>query len=230
MTDEEFFAWLDGELEGAEADRVAAAVAADPALQARADAHRAMTDGLRSAFQPVADSASAPPSFGAGSESKSPRKAANENDRWHFGFPQWGAMAASLVLGLLIAPAVLNRPSGPVATDGAKLTASGDLDRALDTQLASAEDGQQIRIGLTFRDKSGEVCRTFSGKLGTGLACRDGEEWRLLSIFGPASGASTDYRMAAGDDPRMSEYVDRLIAGEPLDAAGEKAAMDAGWR
>ena len=43
MTDEEeFFAWLDGELDGAAAAKVAARVAADPALAEEARLHRAL--------------------------------------------------------------------------------------------------------------------------------------------------------------------------------------------
>ena len=51
MTDEElFYAWLDGELDGEEAEQVAARVAADPALNAKAEQHRALAASLRGAF------------------------------------------------------------------------------------------------------------------------------------------------------------------------------------
>jgi hypothetical protein len=36
--------------------------------------------------------------------------------------------------------------------------------------------------------------------------------------------------MAAGSDPRLAALVDDMIAGEPLDGAGEAAARQAGWR
>ncbi|MBT8409277.1 MAG: hypothetical protein KJN93_06605, partial [Alphaproteobacteria bacterium] len=51
--EEEFFAWLDGELDADAAARVAARVEADPALRTLADEHRAMTHDLRAAFDPV---------------------------------------------------------------------------------------------------------------------------------------------------------------------------------
>jgi anti-sigma factor RsiW len=46
VTDETFFAWLDGELHGDEAAKVSAEVAADPALAAKAEQHRAMQQRL----------------------------------------------------------------------------------------------------------------------------------------------------------------------------------------
>ena len=60
MTDEQFFAWLDGELDGEEAARVAALVAADPALTEQARAHRALGEQLRGAFAPVMAEVEAP--------------------------------------------------------------------------------------------------------------------------------------------------------------------------
>ena len=51
IADEKFFAWLDGELDGAEAEKMAAKVAADPELQALAAQHRALAARLTSAFR-----------------------------------------------------------------------------------------------------------------------------------------------------------------------------------
>ena len=36
-------------------------------------------------------------------------------------------------------------------------------------------------------------------------------------------GQSSDYRMAAGQDPRLSELIAQMIVGEPFDAAQERA-------
>ena len=55
VSDETFFAWLDGELNAAEAARVAAEVAADRRLSAMAEEHRAMQARLKGAFDPVLD-------------------------------------------------------------------------------------------------------------------------------------------------------------------------------
>lgn len=226
MTEEdEFFAWLDGELAPADAARVEARVAADPALVAQAEAHRAMTAGLRGAFAPVMTSRSEVVDFAA--------RRADRARHIPAGLPQWTAIAATLVVGLGLGTMVGGRGTSdaPVAIEGGQLIAVAALDKALDRQLASADQsGVTARIGLTFRDRQGKLCRSFSGDPGSGLACRDGDAWRIEGLFGATGEAAGAYRMAAGGDPRLASLVDGTISGEPLDAADEAAAQDKGWR
>ena len=228
IDDEKFFAWLDGELDPAEAQCVAAAVAADPILAARAEQHRGLASGLRGAFDPLLQDAPPPPRFGevvdlaARRELRAPPQ---------FGVPQWAAMAATLVLGVVIGgPLLGGGDSGPVMVERGRMVAAGDLDQALDVQLASAPVESPVRVGLSFKDRAGQYCRSFSADGAAGLACRDGGQWRLESMFAAPAGQGGDYRMAAGEDPRLAELIDQRIAGEPLDAEGEAAAQKAGWR
>jgi hypothetical protein len=83
---------------------------------------------------------------------------------------------------------------------------------------------------MTYRDKSGAICRTFQDEGSSGLACREGGDWRIRGLFQGAEGQSSDYRMAAGPDPRLMDIVDESIAGEPFDQAQEEAALESGWR
>ncbi|MEE4454473.1 transcriptional regulator [Novosphingobium resinovorum] len=53
VTDEEFAAYADGELAGPDADRIAAAIASDPALAARLDAECRLRQTLHAHFAPV---------------------------------------------------------------------------------------------------------------------------------------------------------------------------------
>jgi hypothetical protein len=117
----------------------------------------------------------------------------------------------------------------PVAVDGSKLYAAASLDQALDTQLASAPTGD-VRIGLTFRDRSGAICRSFTDAAAAGLACRTGDRWQLRGLFAAPEGQSGDYRMAAGMDPNLAALVDSTIAGAAFDEAQEKAAKAKGWK
>ena len=233
IDDEQFFAWLDGELDAAAAERVAATVAASPELTARAEQHRQLKTGLRAAFEPVAAGAPAPPrfepaeiiDFGA-------RATARQRRRGWFSAPQWAAMAASLALGL-IAGMQLNGGDGadsPVAVEGGQLVAAAGLREALDHRLASAPAGEGARIGLTFRNADGHICRSFTDAAASGLACREGDEWRIRGLFESGEGQGGDYRMAASGDPRLAALVDQAIAGEPFDAAQEQAAQERGWR
>lgn len=233
MTEEEqFFAWLDGELKGDEAQQVAARVAASPELTRRAEQHRGMVANLRQAFQPVADMAAEPPSFQSAEVIDFGARAAERERRLSWlAVPQWAAVAASLAIGLVVGTQI-NRErhsDPPFAVDGGQLVAAAALEEALDTRLANAPAADGPRVGLTFRDGSGRICRSFTDPLAGGLACREGDQWRLRGLFPAPEGQSGPYRMAAGNDPRLSALIDEMISGEPFNAAQEKAALDRDW-
>lgn len=230
IDDEEFFAWLDGELEGDAAERVAAAVAASPALTAKAEGHRQLATGLRGAFDPVMEATTPPPRFQTAELIDfDARATARESRRSWLAAPQLAAMAASLAIGILIGTQFIGRADSPVAVKGERLVAVAALDRALDTRLASVPAGDDTRIGLTFRDATGRICRSFTAAAASGLACREGDGWHIRGLYPVAEGQTGSYRMAAGEDPRLSGLIDATISGEPFTAAQEKAALEADW-
>lgn len=229
IEDEEFFAWLDGELADEHAARVAAQVAASPELTAKAAEHRRLAASLRGAFEPVLQAA--PPSFHTAEVIDfGARAIAGERRRSWFAPAQWAAMAATLALGLVVGQFIGERSGSPVQIRDNMLVAAASLDGALDRQLASTGGSEDVRIGLTFRESSGRICRSFTDSASSGLACRDGGQWRIRGLFPAAEGQAGDYRMAAGEDPRLAALIDKAIAGEPFDAAQEKAARETGWR
>ena len=231
IDDELFFAWLDGELDQESADRVAAAVAASPELTAKAEQHRRLAAGMRGAFDPVMQFTTPPPQFQTAKLVDFGARAAGRERRRNWpAAPQWAAMAASLAIGVLIGTQFVGRPDSPVAVEGEMLVAAAALDRALNTRLASVASGDGTRIGLTFRDASGRICRSFNDAASSGLACREGDQWRLRGLFPAAEGQAGDYRMAAGEDPRLAALIDETISGEPFDAVQERAALEADWR
>ena len=228
--DEKFFAWLDGELGPAEAAEMKARVAADPELNRLAEQHRALGAQLRGAFDPIA----AKPVPGHLQAALHPSAevidlAAVKRGRSVPSLPQWAAMAATLALGIFVGTMVPQSSSAPVEVQGGKLYAAAGLDRALDTQLASAPTGD-VRLGLTFRDQTGDICRSFTQPTTSGLACRDHGRWQLKGLFAAPEGQGNAYRMAAGMDPNLAALVDSTMAGEPFDAAQEKAAKARGWK
>lgn len=236
MTEEErFFAWLDGELPADEAEAVEREVAADPALRELARQHRAMADDLQRAFAPVLH-APVPETLKPGASEASdvvslkPRRAEDPRRFWK-ALPQWAAIAATLVLGIGLG-SLLDRSGspGPAQVEDGRLLASGAVAQALDTQLASAGTQGDVRIGLTFRDEAGAVCRSFETAAAAGLACRDGGAWHLRGLFAAPEGSATDYRMAAGANPQLMELVDTEMRGEAFDASQEAAAKRDGWR
>lgn len=230
IEDEEFFAWLDGELEGEAAGRVGTIVAADPELSARADQHRKLAVGLRTAFDPVVQESQASPRFGAAQVIEfGVRTAGRDRSRGWFGVPQWAAMAATLALGLVVGN-IVGGSSTPVQNRDGMLIAAAALDQALDRQLASAGAPDGVRVGLTFRDRQGAICRSFNDGAASGLACRADDDWRIRGLFQGPEWQGGGYRMAAGEDPRLAALIDETINGEPFDAAEEQAALDKGWR
>src|SRR6185295_5121793 len=82
---------------------------------------------------------------------------------WRMALPT----AAALTLGLIFGVGLdrVGTPQNPFVRDTAsgEMLARGPLARALDEQLASAGDQESVaHIGISFRSKSGDDCRTFT--------------------------------------------------------------------
>lgn len=234
MDDEKFFAWLDDELDDAAAARVAAQVAVDPELQRRAAAHNSMQARLGDAFAPIA-AAPIPATIFASTERGMvvDLAAARVRRSPRLGLPamaQWAAMAATLVLGLVTGSMLDRGSSSPIESQSGQLLASAGLARALDTRLASAPAATGPRIGLTFRGHDGTICRSFTDVAAQGLACRDGQDWRIRGLFQGTESATGDYRMAAGADPNLAALVDATRVGDAFDATQERQALTRDWR
>ena len=228
--DEKLFAWLDGELGPDDAAAMEAKVAADPELQRLVEQHRALGARLKTAFDPIAE-APLPERLQA---AVAPQAnvidfASAKRARSMPALPQWVAMAATLAIGVFVGMNVPGKQASPVELQGGRLYAAAALNQALETQLASAP-AREVRIGLTYRDQAGEICRSFTGEGGSGVACRAAGRWQVKGLVAAPEGQASDYRMAAGMDPNLAVLVDSTMAGEPFDAAAEKAARDRGWR
>ncbi len=157
------------------------------------------------------------------------RNAPVQSLRW--GVREWGAMAATLVLGVLLSWNFA--PSGSTlisARDGA-LVARGALANALDSQLASTQRAvDAVQIGLTFRNREGSYCRSFLVREAAtaGLACREGDEWHI-AVTAAAQLPAEGLRQATSLPAAVLSAVDERIAGEALDASDEENARLGGW-
>jgi len=220
-------AWVDGELDELAAARIARAVEADPEAAALAERHRAMKARFATAFGPIANEPVAMPtpepaqviSLAAVRAERQAQAAPPAKRSWAFG----GAIAASLLVGLL-AGQKIGQPAGLGDRPDA-LALSAPLAMALDSQLSG--DKGAIRVALTFKDRDGHYCRNFAGRNVSGIACRNGGEWRLRYAV-PGPDQTTDYRMA-GTDPGAAQLITTMMAGDPLDRPAEEAARKAGW-
>lgn len=238
MTTDEgrLMAWIDGELDSKAAAEVAAAVAGDPLLAEQVEAQLALAARLKAGFAPILtepvpsaiSAATKPPiaeiiDFAASRAKRDVARIAVANRRPM----KWMAVAATLVIGLVVGrwtglgvpPAIMEK--------GGVLVASGQLAKALDVQLASAQGDGPNRIMLSFKARDGRYCRSWELPEQKGVACRTGDTWRIAATVATTPGGN--YRMAAGDSALMAS-VDAMIAGEPLNADQERAAKTRGWR
>lgn len=260
FSDETLMAYADGELAEPEFSEVERAVRSDPAVAARVAQHQALRADVFAAFAPVADEPVPPRLVAAALPGKvadlgavraaraggthhaapSASHADAHGARRRWSWLEWGGVAASLAVGVLVGSVVLG--SGGKAGDGAggagvavagadgALVARGPLADALSRQLA-ADRGGAVDIGVSFAAKDGALCRSFTMSQTAGLACRSGDQWRLVMMTEADKGGSGEYRQAGSAMPSaVLEAIDARIAGATLDAQGEQAARQRGWR
>lgn len=243
FSDEILMAYADGELAEPARTEVECAMRADPAIAARVAQHKALRGDVFAAFAGVLNEPVPPRLQPVGGASnviqldsvRAARQPVRERRQWSW--PQWGAMAASLAVGVLAGTVAMNgRQSdselASVAGKGGALVAQGKLAGALSQQLASAApaDGD-VRIGVSFMARDGKYCRSFKTAAAAGLACRSGEEWRIPVLAESEPGATYAYRQAASaTPPAVLDAIDQRIAGATLDAGAERAALQRGWQ
>ncbi len=261
-------AWVDGELPPADQAAFEARLAREPALASAVARERALRARLQGAYAPVLDEpvpaglldllampdeapASSPPRSAANDPipigaNDTPRAALPHARRWHW--REWGAMAASLVLGVvfgarLLAPHPAAGGADTVALnvgDDGAITAHGALRDALEQHVAGTvlDPNSPIAVGLTFRNHAREYCRTFTlDTASSGIACKQSEGWVVANLE-HAAGTTTaaaaphpgTYRTAASPfSATLLQAVDAMREGDTLDAAAETAARAKGW-
>ena len=223
-------AYVDGELDLVRAKRLEKAMADDASLAKAVEAERTLRARLSAHFDPVAEEP-VPDRLAAllsDNVSLLDEQRSKKTARWYRrSVMQWGAMAASLVVGLMIGGTALNRDGGYVRDDGGILVASGELADALQTQLASTQGTDpKIRIGTSFAAKESGYCRTFESASLDGIACRAGKDWQLKQTL--SGNGTSAYRQASAG--ALAEAAAAMMAGEPMDAGAEKAATEKGWK
>lgn len=244
FTDETVMAYVDGELEPAARAALEAAMATDADLARRVASCRALTARLRGAFEPVmrepvpealiAAARKTPPAGATVTSLESARAARPQRPKKSWSWPEYGSLAASVAIGLIIGHFV-PWARDPLAVEHDQIVARGELAAALANQLASEQPrGAPVYIGVSFRSTEGSYCRTFAlqgGERLAGLACRDGGDWRVDVLARATGSASGGIDQAGSEMPEaVARAVDATIAGEAFDSAAETAARDRQWR
>ena len=250
FTDETLMAFADGELDAGTRHAVELAMRADPVLAAKVEQHILLRRDVFRAFARTLDepvphrlrlAATAPKVVHLDSVRMARKPVVVETPhRWSW--PEWGALAATLVVGVLAGTlgvfGVQGETTFAAAGSNGALTARGKLDTALTRQLASAPPAAGagasagVAIGVSFVAKDGQYCRTFAIGAAAGLACRSGGQWAIpvLADGGGAGNASGAYRQAGSAmPPAVLDAVDARATGPSLDARAEQAAARRGW-
>lgn len=232
---ETLMAYADGELDAETRRAIEAEMAVDPQVAQEIERHRAMRAEVGGAFAGVLEEP-VPDRLLRAAKKTAPK--ADQPSRRQWSWPEWTSIAASLVIGVLGGRALLHQPdrgSGIIVAgvDG-RVIAGGALAQALSEQL-SAQDGSGVDIGLTFRSKSGEYCRTFGANASNpvvGFACRDAEVWRIdMLSTAPRTESGGGYRMASTQLPApIVLAIAARMQGEALDADEEAIARQRRWR
>lgn len=247
FSDEILMAYADGEVDADLRRQIEAAMAIDPSIAERIARHRNLRADLGAAFNGVLDepipaqllnAAAAPPAatksatvtdLNAARAAK--QRAANPKRRWSW--PEWTAIAASLIIGILAGRSALQpSQSDMFATNADGIVARGDLSAALTDQVGVAPKDANVRIGLTFQDKGGQYCRTFATDSAAGFACREANAWKVRALSEGAAGErGGEYRMAGTVlPPAIVTAVENSMAGEALDREQEQAARARDWK
>lgn len=240
--DETLMAFADGELDEPRRAEIEAAIARDPELARRVSRHRELRARLGAAFAPVLEQpvpasletaargdASASPATRGNVVQFPARVARAPATPWRG--REWFAMAASLVAGMFLSWRFLSPASAPLVANEGALVARGELASALESQLAGEQSGSSaVLIGVTFAANGGDYCRTFilRDTATAGLACREQGEWHV-PVTNEIDLPAGELRQASSMPPAILEAIDARLAGEPLDAAAEKAARDDRW-
>jgi hypothetical protein len=254
IPDELLAAYVDGRLQGAERVRIEQAIAHDARLAQRVAQCRATRGRLRGVFdgalhEPVPQrrlqAARSPvrPSSAQVIDLARVRAERRRRTERHRVLQPQRILIAACVLGGLLVGAVCERLVGGGGTltawqDGA-LVARGALADALNHQLRDQTlPGSDFHVGMSFRSRSGNYCRTFSGSDGpalTGLACHQQDQWRIVTLVSPQQGAAaprvaSSQRAADSGSSLLQQSVRERIAGQPLDAQAEERARRGDWR
>ena len=257
VNDETLMAFADGELDAAQRAQIEHTLQTNPAMRQRVNAitqqrarvgaafaavlHEPVPDRLTRLLQtpPVAVTANptAPMAPSAAVVNLADaRQARTERTRLRY-MPSWaqlGGMAASIMLGVLLGARFVGGGGidPAMGLNQGQLVTGGVIDKALSMQLASEPvAGASVAVQLSFVDKSGNYCRTFSTTAMAGLACQQAGQWVVQQAAALDTQPTGEVRQAATAlPPALLDAVDKRMANGTLDSAAERAARNRGWQ
>lgn len=240
--DFELMAYVDGELDARSSKRIAEAVEADPALQAKVDALIESRAVARAAYAPTQEAPLSPAlqdmmdELEAGLESHSDApvwQSADASPSGGAGMLSWarhraaamtamgvavGALATWTLMPQTEAFLTLTEESGPQLSDRAQYVLS---------QTPAGEDVDGFSVQASFVSGEGRSCRQFTLSSQAGIACFDADDWHLV-ILADAPG-NGDFQAAGGSDP-LAVAAAALGVARVLSDEEEAAQIAQNWR
>lgn len=236
-------AFIDGELAPAETARIAALVEGDPELKAYVESQERLREELRGGFSgvlsaPVPDrlvdvARKSPVSLRVRAREWFGGAAGGRGTSLRFAVPVLAAVAG-VFIGIGMEHSTSAADFGPSGLSG-RLVAQNALAQVLDQRLDSDAQTDARRVGITFRDRDGKTCRTFSLAAGSaatdGFACRQAGEWQVGALtVSHRQAPGTAYELAGSEMPdAIRTAIAQRIEGDPFDSGAERRARDKGW-
>jgi len=222
-------AFLDGQMDDADAAAFEARLASDPTLAARAEAWQANDRRIAAAFAPVADMP-LPADVLAMLKASEPTlsapapTAANDNPPWwrRHAVPLGGALAASLAALVMLSP----QPDA-----GGKKDLSYALETGRSLAAVQLADGTSVTPTMTVRAADGRFCREFQLGDTQGLACRKDGHWSVeAEAKGRGPAAESGIAVAGGADAGgLADAYTRIGASDPLGSEDETRLISKNW-
>lgn len=228
IDDDTLMAFADGEIDGDEAARLRAQIAADPALADRFALFTHSADWMKAASLANPDATVSP-----GLEARIREMAATTSLEaenvvpMRRPEPRWRSMAlaASLALAVGLSAGLLLAPGAPEM--GAPLLSAAVQER-LGTLPSGAEDrlpdGRRVSAVASFTDSAGAFCREYEtsaqgGDSHVAVACRNGDDWSLR--FAIASVPGNDGYAPASSLEALDAFYAAIGASQPLSGDAE---------
>ena len=240
---ETVMAFADGELDAAQKALLEDAMKSDPLLRVQVEGLQQQRRRVEAAYAGMLDTPvpdrltrllqSPAVALAAAVVDLATARAERSRSRSLPSWAQLGGMAASIMLGVLLGARFMGTAFSPtMGLNDGQLVAGGAIDKALSEQLASDPvGGAGVAVQLSFVDKGGNYCRTFSTTAVAGLACQQTGNWVVQQVLPAEAQTTGGVRQAATPmPPALLAEVDSRMADAPLDAAGELQARARAWR
>lgn len=251
FSDEQIGAYLDGEAPEDLRVRLEDRLAVDPELQARVARLRKLAQLLESSFQGGDDKAEAlaildraradARAQGQDRIQVAPRRRLMGDIDYRLplaaclAFATGAGLTWALVLGTGSQPDSLSGNTvliGSLSKDSPEFFA---LNRTSSGTRTTLPDGRVMTPVLTFRSRTGELCREFDLKSAqskaAGVACIRNGDWAIAAVAAvPSSENGTSFAPASGmGDDLVSRYVTEHMAGSPLAGEEEASLLADNW-